>query len=187
MIAVPIEFKTKEIIVVLGLLLMAAFTANTPYQYLLVLYLLFIPFFSPYLVRNTFSSSFTGKLFGISTLKLILICIALIIAILLIHPDLWLYGISTLLLVAWPEEWFFRAYLQRKLGNHLAAIIAVSLVFSITHGLATSWWLAGLVFVPSLIFGFVYQKSGSLLLVILLHTLANFFPKLAAYYFPSVF
>lgn len=187
MTVVPVEFKAKEVIAVLGLLAVAVVTANSPYQYVLVLYLLFIPFISPDFVKTPFANSFTGELAGLSALKLSLLCATLIVAILIFHPDLWRFGLSTLLLVALPEELFFRAYLQRRLGNHLAAIITVSLIFSITHGLATSWLLAALVFVPSLVFGWVYKKSGSLALVILFHALANFMPKLAVYYFPSFF
>ncbi len=38
-----------------------------------------------------------------------------------------------LLLVAFPEEVFFRGYLQQKLGNTVKGVIAVSLLFALAH------------------------------------------------------
>ena len=77
------------------------------------------------------------------------------------------------LVAALPEEWFFRAYLQKRLGNHVAAVLIVSLLFSllhyITHRSAEAW----LVFIPSIFFGWIYKKTDDLILVVLLHALSN--------------
>ncbi|MFN7065548.1 MAG: type II CAAX prenyl endopeptidase Rce1 family protein [Aquificaceae bacterium] len=75
-----------------------------------------------------------------------------------------------ILLQAFAEELFFRAYLMQSFSN-----LKVSLLFTIPHViLYTSLW-SFLTFLPSLFFGFVYQKTGSLALVSLLHMLSNLF------------
>lgn len=165
----------------------AMLTSGSRYQAAVVFYLLFIPLVQPELVKTAFTNRFKGQFAGIASTRLSLFIAATILMVLLVIPEFWGFGILTLLLVALPEEWFFRGFLQRSLGNGVIAIVFVSCVFSITHGLTTSWTLAALVFIPSLVFGFVYWKSASLLLVILLHTLANLLPKLALHYFPDAF
>ena len=77
------------------------------------------------------------------------------------------------LVAALPEEWFFRAYLQKRLGNNVAAVLIVSLLFSLMHFITQSSAVAWLVFIPSIFFGWVYIKSNDLVLVIILHALSN--------------
>jgi membrane protease YdiL (CAAX protease family) len=86
------------------------------------------------------------------------------------------------LLVALPEEVFFRGYLQQKLGNTLKAIIVVSLLFALAHfvtlclggahGLSVCSQ-AVLTFFPSLVMGYLYMSTGTLWASIIFHFLAN--------------
>jgi membrane protease YdiL (CAAX protease family) len=87
-----------------------------------------------------------------------------------------------LLLVALPEEIFFRGYLQQKLGNTVKGIIAVSLLFALAHfvtlclggghGLSVCSQ-AVLTFFPSLVMGYLYMSTGTLWASIIFHFLAN--------------
>ena len=38
-----------------------------------------------------------------------------------------------LIVIAFPEEAFFRGYLQQEMGNNLKSIIAVSILFAMAH------------------------------------------------------
>lgn len=77
------------------------------------------------------------------------------------------------LVAALPEEWFFRAYLQKRLGNSVAAVLVVSLMFSLMHFITHSFTSTWLVFIPSVFFGWIYKQTSDLVLVVLLHALSN--------------
>lgn len=87
-----------------------------------------------------------------------------------------------LVLVALPEEVFFRGYLQQKLGNTLKGVIAVSLLFALGHfitlclggghGLSVCSQ-AVLTFFPSLVMGYLYLSTGTLWASVVFHFLAN--------------
>ena len=87
-----------------------------------------------------------------------------------------------LLLVAIPEEIFFRAYLQREFGNTIRAVVIVSVLFSIAH--LTTICIAGgvgfntcgqnfLTFFPSLVMGYLYVYTGTIWSSIFFHFIAN--------------
>jgi membrane protease YdiL (CAAX protease family) len=87
-----------------------------------------------------------------------------------------------LLLVALPEEVFFRGYLQQQLGNTLKAVVAVSLLFALGH--VVTLCLGGgsglsvcsqavLTFFPSLVMGYLYMATGTLWASVIFHFLAN--------------
>ncbi len=78
-----------------------------------------------------------------------------------------------LLLAALPEEWFFRAYLQKRLGNSITAILVVSLMFTLMHFITSNSFVSLLVFIPSVFFGWVYKKTDDMVLVVMLHALSN--------------
>jgi len=87
-----------------------------------------------------------------------------------------------LLLVALPEEVFFRGYLQQKLGNTVKGVIAVSLLFALAHfvtlclgggGGLSDCSQAVLTFFPSLVMGYLYMSTGTLWASIIFHFLAN--------------
>ena len=103
----------------------------------------------------------------------------LIAAVLLLwRPQHLEFALSTLLLAALPEEWFFRAYFMTRLqetrwARGWRANIVTALLFCGLHGL-TRGWLVGLwVFLPSLFYGWLYQRTRDLPLVVLSHALSN--------------
>lgn len=96
----------------------------------------------------------------------------------LLYPQHLTSAVSALIIAALPEEWFFRAYFQAALATHrpfhgLRAILVTSLLFSLIHGLSRDWTTAMLVFIPSLFYGWLYQRTRDLPLIVLLHALSN--------------
>lgn len=86
------------------------------------------------------------------------------------YPELVLTG---LLFTALPEEWFFRAYFMERMGTGWRANLIASVLFSLTHGLTRDWTTALLVFLPSLFYGWLYQRTRDLPLLVLVHALSN--------------
>ena len=86
-----------------------------------------------------------------------------------------------LLLVALPEEAFFRGYLQRMLGNTVKGVVAVSFLFALAHFLtlclagdgSSACGQAVLTFFPSLVMGYLYMATGTLWASVIFHFLAN--------------
>ncbi len=70
--------------------------------------------------------------------------------------------------IAIAEEIFFRGFLMRKYGN-----ITVSLMFFIPHVILFPTLGAVLTFFPSLVFGYVYKRSSSVIAPIFAHFSAN--------------
>ena len=90
--------------------------------------------------------------------------------------------LTQLLLVALPEEVFFRGYLQTKIGNNIKGVVIVSFLFAIGHFITLC--LGGghniaicaqsiLTFFPSLVMGYLYLKTNSLWASIIFHFFAN--------------
>jgi membrane protease YdiL (CAAX protease family) len=93
-------------------------------------------------------------------------------------PAIWTPGylalvLTNLLLVALPEEWFFRAYFMERAAQGWRANWLASLLFSLMHGLSRGWPTGILVFLPSLFYGWLYQRTRDLPLIILIHALSN--------------
>ena len=112
-------------------------------------------------------------------------------ALLAWKPEYFKPGLSTLVTAALPEEWFFRAYFMTSVGFGLQANLTASLLFSVLHGLTRGWPIAALVFVPSLFYGWLYQRTRDLPLLVLMHALSNivFMMFIAAYvdrWFPVI-
>lgn len=82
-------------------------------------------------------------------------------------------ALSALLVAALPEEWFFRAYFMDRLGKGWRANALASLLFALLHGLTQGWFIALLVFIPSVFYGWLYQRTRDLPLLILIHALSN--------------
>lgn len=83
------------------------------------------------------------------------------------------FALATFMMAALPEEWFFRAYFMMRLGQGIRANIVTSLLFSLLHGLTWGWITACLVFAPSLFYGWLYQRTRDLPLLMLVHALSN--------------
>jgi membrane protease YdiL (CAAX protease family) len=84
--------------------------------------------------------------------------------------------IFQLLSVSFPEEFFFRGFLQDSIGNNLRAIILGSLFFSLAHlpkALFMGEWVSLLSFFPSLIMGWLYMKTNNILPGVIFHFFAN--------------
>ena len=101
---------------------------------------------------------------------------------LVVHNLSYLFLLTQLLLVALPEEVFFRGYLQQKIGNNIKGVIIVSLLFAVGHFITLC--LGGghnlaicsqaiLTFFPSLVMGYLYLVSKTLWASIIFHFFAN--------------
>lgn len=99
--------------------------------------------------------------------------LALVAALLAWRPAALHLFITTLLLAALPEEWYFRAYFMARLGMGWRANLLASLLFAALHGLSHDWLTAALVFLPSLAYGWLYQRTRDLPLVVLTHAVSN--------------
>lgn len=95
------------------------------------------------------------------------------IALLVWRPSETPFAVATLLMAAIPEEWFFRAYFMTRLGQGSRANLLTSLFFSLMHGLTRGWTAAVLVFLPSLFYGWLYQRTRDLPLLVLVHAMSN--------------
>lgn len=100
----------------------------------------------------------------------------------------WLFNLLMLqlLLVALPEELFYRGYLQTRLDGligkdrrvfgvevNVASVVLTSALFALGH-IITVWHPARLaVFFPSLIFGWMRRATGGILAPILFHAACN--------------
>lgn len=92
-----------------------------------------------------------------------------------------------LVLIAFPEEFFFRGWLQtllartfpRRIGLGFPALsvgVAVpitSFLFAFSHSLITLQWWHFAIFFPSLVFGWLREKTGGLIAPILFHVSSN--------------
>lgn len=131
--------------------------------------------FFPLLDRHWRSPGLPSKPMNYATwLGLLLIAAAL----LLWRPQHLEFALSILLTAALPEEWFFRAYFMTRLqetrwARGWRANIVASILFSGLHML-TRGWLVGLsVLLPSLLYGWLYQRTRDVPLIVLLHALSN--------------
>lgn len=92
------------------------------------------------------------------------------------------------LLVAFPEEFFFRGYLQTLLSRRFhrplrllgipflkvsAAVPLTSVIFAASHSFITFQWWHFAIFFPSLLFGWLREKTGGLVAPILFHATSN--------------
>lgn len=91
-------------------------------------------------------------------------------------PDLFMSALSQLLVVALPEEFFFRGYLlgrlEESMGTRTALLLSAAL-FALGHYLVTFAPGALAVFFPGLIFGLLRQATGSVLAGTLFHATCN--------------
>ncbi len=111
-------------------------------------------------------------------------------ALLLFNQNYTMAAINTLAFAALPEEWFFRAYLMTQLNkvntgpfflkfkinnsqsSFLLTNIITAVLFALLHTPGQGWF-GLMIFFPSLFYGWVYQRSQDIVLVVLLHGLSN--------------
>ncbi len=78
--------------------------------------------------------------------------------------------------VSFPEEVYFRGFLQEKLGNTLTGVLIVSALFSFMH--IPQLFFHGdryalLTFFPSLVMGFLYLRTSNVLPPTIFHFCSN--------------
>lgn len=100
-------------------------------------------------------------------------------------PDFWNLVLYQLLLVALPEEFYFRGYFQSTVDRFFARpwnIFGVSLgwgwivtafVFTVMHTLVTYRWWHFSIFFPALLFGYLRERTGTITAPILFHAASN--------------
>jgi membrane protease YdiL (CAAX protease family) len=105
-------------------------------------------------------------------------------------PDFLQVVAAQLLVVALPEEYFFRGYLQtrleavwpakrRLLGGQIGvALLVASVLFALGHLLVDFNGLRLAVFFPALVFGWMRSASGSILAGVLFHACSNLVSEL---------
>lgn len=100
-------------------------------------------------------------------------------------PDIWQTIIFQMLFVALPEEFYFRGYMQgtlngvfkrscRFLGVNVGwSILITSVVFAFSHSFVHCAWWHFSIFFPSLLFGWLREKTGSITAPVLFHAACN--------------
>ncbi|MBI5641141.1 MAG: CPBP family intramembrane metalloprotease [Nitrospirae bacterium] len=78
--------------------------------------------------------------------------------------------------ISFPEEVYFRGYLQEGLGNNVRALLIVSMLFAVIH--IPRYLFYGdvsslLVFFPSLVMGFLYMHTSNVLSSTVFHFFSN--------------
>ena len=91
-----------------------------------------------------------------------------------------LFVFTHLIAIAFPEEFFFRGYLQRTLGGGWGAVVAASALFAMAHLLVICVFSDGgfcaqnaLTFFPSLLMGYLYMRTGTIWSSVFFHFAAN--------------
>lgn len=115
------------------------------------------------------------------------------VALPLDHRWLALTLLLQLLLIALPEEFFFRGYMQRRLAEGspprrfgigpfyvTPTILLVSIAFALTHLIITPWPTRLAVFFPSLVFGWLRETTDGLAAPVTYHAACNMMVVLAA-------
>lgn len=100
-------------------------------------------------------------------------------------PDLLKVTLFQILLVALPEEFFFRGYMQttfdqlfRKRWNIFGASLGwawplTAIIFAFCHSFVRFQWWHFSIFFPALVFGWLREKTGTITAPILFHALSN--------------
>ena len=196
-LSMKIDYKSGKYLVPLFfyvLLVAVIFTMNVfaPWQYVIsvsALLMLLIPLILK-TDMNDLRWDLRGVLLGVAVSAVILLIYLGVLAAygfysgksLTVNNLSFSFILLQLLLVALPEEVFFRGYLQQKIGNSIKGVIIVSFLFALghfitlcmggEHGLAVCSQ-AVLTFFPSLVMGYLYYVTGTLWASILFHFLAN--------------
>ncbi|MCX7759770.1 MAG: CPBP family glutamic-type intramembrane protease [Hydrogenothermaceae bacterium] len=134
------------------LLILSVFTAKFFNLYLLPFFILLIPL--TFLEKDRLGLNSIWNLSAVSVLILI--------------PFFDINYISSIFLTAFAEELFFRGYLMKFYSN-----LVVSILFVIPHLILYTDLHSFLTFFPSLLFGHLYLKTGSLVFSSVIHGFSN--------------
>jgi len=136
---------------------------------LLIVFLYFLPFLDRQWVLRRFTEINTHVSF-------LLLLVFFIFLLLFLNDDFEVILLNIVFFIALPEEWFFRFYFLQRLAlfcrKKWVANVVCSLFFSALH-VPEQGWMGAFVFIPSLLFGWLYQRYSDLILVVLLHALFN--------------
>jgi len=92
--------------------------------------------------------------------------------------------LSQFFLIAFPEELFFRGYLQKEFGDNYKSVILVSGLFAVAHLILVCVATASvstvcinniLTFFPSLVMGYLFMKTSTIWSSVAFHFMANVF------------
>jgi membrane protease YdiL (CAAX protease family) len=86
-----------------------------------------------------------------------------------------------LMLVPTAEEMFYRgvlqSYLKKKTDYKILGItlanVAVSVIFALSHVPVWGVMHSALVFIPSLVFGFMFDRTGKIIYPLIIHSVYN--------------
>lgn len=104
----------------------------------------------------------------------------------------WNLVLTQLLVVALPEETFFRGYMQTRMQHILKprwtifgarlgwGWVLTCVTFALAHSLIQYQWWHFSIFFPSLVFGYLREKTGGLVAPILFHATSNLFMEWVA-------
>lgn len=91
------------------------------------------------------------------------------------------FWLSSFVIVALPEEFFFRGFLFEKIdGTPLSKIIVTAVLFSITHIVIGFSLIRLLTFLPGMALGYLRHKTGEIYTPALLHHLFNFIHSMSS-------
>jgi len=108
-------------------------------------------------------------------------------------PEFWKYAAYQLIIVALPEEVFFRGYVQSSLNLIFPrkwrlfgvdfgwGLFVTALVFAFAHSIISLQWWHFAIFFPALLFGYIREKTGTVTAPILLHALSNIIMYILTY------
>lgn len=104
------------------------------------------------------------------------------------HSEVWfLYMVTQLFIVAFPEEFFFRGFFQESINqvfppkNKIFGVsfgwsqILVAAVFALSHSLIHWQWWHFSIFFPALAFGWLKEKTGTIWAAVVFHAVCNVF------------
>ena len=103
------------------------------------------------------------------------------------NHELWSIALTQLVLIAFPEEFFFRGYLQQNLSRHFPSTTKLFgvpfgqaqwltvVLFALSHSLITLQWWHAFIVVPAIGFGWLKEKTGRIWAGTLFHAACNVF------------
>jgi membrane protease YdiL (CAAX protease family) len=172
-------------VLTLSFLLYAMKPANPVYYSSLPVLMVMFPIIAGHRVKLRFGVK--DIVLGITVSAIILLPYYIVFSISL-HPlegggrsNLLYYILFQLLSVAFPEEFFFRGFLQDSAGRNFKVVVIVSLLFAAAHlprAVFLGEWISLLSFLPSLVMGWLYMKTNNIIPGTIFHLLANLIYKI---------
>lgn len=146
------------------------------FKYLIPLFLLSVPYFFQRRLNLRFSIKDT--FIGIIVSAVILLPFCYLVSL---TGKTFVLPASSMILfqlfgVSFPEEVYFRGFLQERMGNNIRGVLIVSLLFAIMHVPQLIFYsdiYSLTTFFPSLVMGLLYIKTRNILPSAIFHFFAN--------------